>query len=1376
MEAPTGGSGTMEPMNTHPTLRLIACPSLISVHDRIDRFVLPGMTVAEHLREIGWKPNTLNARVTIDDRVIEYAEWEYAVPQAGQAFVTRVIPMNGGGKDLFRIVAMVGMLALAFAAPALIGAYGGLAGALLATTPGAAGIITAVTSIAGTLLLSALIPPSRPRLNDLTSNNLSPTLSLTGSANQFAPYAPIPRVYGKHRVYPPLASRTFTEISGPDQYLRLLFCFGYGPLDLEDFRIGKTALDQFEDVEMEVRYGYADDLPMKLFPKDVYEDSLSILLSSTFVTRNSQDDAKELSVDVTFPSGVGQFHAEQGFQPHRVDIWVEYRKVGDVTWTPIIDVAKAAAFTTNFPGANNDLVFTARQAGAVGNSIVVRLIPSINIHVPLSTHVQVFTTGIPPTIRSTPRIDIYFRPGIATAAQVKAVFEANALANSAVAVTFKLGNTGAGTIPQRVPVYPDRQTIWGSQLAGGANVVPTFTASGPTQKQLRLSRRFPVDVDNPAQYEVRVRTTHDPETDPIIQLYLSTVYWTVLRTFQATPPTTQAGLCKVAMRIKATGQLNGTVEEFNAIATSILPDWDPDLQQWTDQPTSNPASIYRDVLQGTANRRPKTDAQLDMAQIQAFHEKNTAEGFKFNAVIDFRTTVKQLRQDVLAAGRATFHLRDMLYSVLFETIQPVGVAGITPRNSSGFTWHKRFLEIPHALRIRYVDEDSDYKQNERIVYADGFDKTTASIFEDGEAGLGVTSSTQVFKLKKRELAEAVLRADDYSIKMDFEHLQFSRGDRVDLQHDTVLFALNSARILEGQVDGANLILELLLDEPVTMELGKDYGVRIWKGTGGSCVGKADTVEGIQTTLTFSTPIPDSVGVNVGDLISFGLFGQEAVPCIVKSIRPGQDYSATVSLIDYAPAIMTADVVPIPDYEGNVTNPQEDRRRVPIPIIDRVQSDEAVLVRGLDGSFQSRILVTVTLQSGYRIPPDRLEAQFRESTSEAPWTQLGVAVNSTAAEISLVPVTDRVLYDFRLRGVDSRTGSVSDWNWVQGYQVIGKATPPPDVELLVLEKDRMRWNYADPPRDLAGFRVRYRPGTDRRWDGAIPAHDGVLLTTDFTIFRNVGPTTFMVKAVDVADHESVNAAFLTATFGDLLIENIVLDTDHRALGWPGTKTNALIVASQLIADTSVPFWTDDDALFWSGFDASLFWTASFLEMTYEFQVTPPVEFLDATLKLALTATGDWMIQYRSDSSASMWSADDTIKMWGTGTDPMWSVRGPFTQWPGELAPLSRQRYDIRITTKGGLIEGILDQLRVIMDVPDLFEYLNNQVIVAGGTRLPLTKTFRAIKAVQVDLLDDGGDATRLKVMDKDLTLHPLVKAFNSADVTTGALIDAAVQGY
>jgi len=135
-------------------VRLIACPSLALEHGKIDRYVRPGETVAGHLRALGWQPDSLNARVCIDGVLIEQAQWEYAVPRAGQSFVTRVIPMGGGegGKSALRIVAMLAVVAAAIAT--------GQAEFITALGPLAGPLTTAGISIIGPLGINRLIEPA----------------------------------------------------------------------------------------------------------------------------------------------------------------------------------------------------------------------------------------------------------------------------------------------------------------------------------------------------------------------------------------------------------------------------------------------------------------------------------------------------------------------------------------------------------------------------------------------------------------------------------------------------------------------------------------------------------------------------------------------------------------------------------------------------------------------------------------------------------------------------------------------------------------------------------------------------------------------------------------------------------------------------------------------------------------------------------------------------------------------------------------------------------------------------------------------------------------------------------------------------------------
>jgi hypothetical protein len=208
------------------------------------------------------------------------------------------------------------------------------------------------------------------------------------------------------------------------------------------------------------------------------------------------------------------------------------------------------------------------------------------------------------------------------------------------------------------------------------------------------------------------------------------------------------GIAKIAFRIKASEQLNAAVDTLNCVVTSLLSEpsevrsdqgfqLDLDAFQadafqveggttWSVNPTSNPASIYLDVLRGPANARPIADTRIDWDAWLRWFDEAKRQAWSFNAVYDFRSTLWQVPKDVSAAGRATPHMRDGLFSVLQDLPQTTPVQHLTPRNSWGFSAAKAFVDLPHGLKVRFIDPSSDWQSNERLVFRDGFDESNAT--------------------------------------------------------------------------------------------------------------------------------------------------------------------------------------------------------------------------------------------------------------------------------------------------------------------------------------------------------------------------------------------------------------------------------------------------------------------------------------------------------------------------------------------------------------------------------------------------------------------------------------------------------------------------
>src|SRR3546814_16708620 len=88
----------------------------------------------------------------------------------------------------------------------------------------------------------------------------------------------------------------------------------------------------------------------------------------------------------------------------------------------------------------------------------------------------------------------------------------------------------------------------------------------------------------------------------------------------------------MALRIKATDQVNGTLDTLNVVATSILPVWNGTA--WANAATDNPAWIYADILPGNANRRPAATDRLIVEDLVDWAAWFGTNAWKLNAVFD----------------------------------------------------------------------------------------------------------------------------------------------------------------------------------------------------------------------------------------------------------------------------------------------------------------------------------------------------------------------------------------------------------------------------------------------------------------------------------------------------------------------------------------------------------------------------------------------------------------------------------------------------------------------------------------------------------------------------------------------------------------------
>lgn len=1341
--------GAPELLDGSTSIRVVTAPRPFST-DRYVTHLPEGLSLQEMVDRLGL-PRAATARVFIDDVLIPEKQWAWQRPKRGRVVSIRVIPRGGGG-DSNKLLRTVLQVVIIIAVAVVIWATGGL-GSAAAPWIMAAG---AALSIAVNLLL----PPQFPKMNRLaaiagTSNNPeSAALSIGGTQNRATPYDVIPRIIGRHRIFPPLGALPYTEIVGNDQFLRMLFCPGYGPLDLTDFKIGETALSAFQGVEIEVRQGYENDPPLTLFTQQIIEEPLSVALTGNGgrQVRTSQLDADELSVDVSFPNGLTVFHIDGEQTPASVTFAVEYRVAGtDDPWLSVpgspftADDTRASLVRTGWKWKPQQP--TTEQFGAAfwtasglaffdpakvndGNTAsrcfdADPAAPGSYLH---------FDAGVD-QVRGFLGIDIW-----SAGTGLNAIWDVQYSDDDAAWTAARVGiATGAAAQESYSWATVGAHRYW--------RLLKTNAAStGPDYFEVRWSEA------TRQQYEVGITRLTGDTTDPLLVHDASV--WSALRTIRNQDPITKRGVAKVALRIRATDQINGIVDQLNCIATAIMPDWDSGTNTWITRATRNPASSYRAILQGPGNARPVPNSRLDLTALQEWHEDNTAASRNCDLVFDFRTTVFEALRDVAAVGRAAFSMRDGLFTVVRDITQSVPIQHFSPRNSKNFKGRKAFPDVVHAFKVRFVNPDANWQLDERIVYDDGFDETNASKFEVLEA-LGCTDASQAWKMGRYQLAAIRLRPEIYELTTDVEYLVCRVGDLVKVAHDVPQFGLKWGRVKALSLSGGNVV-GVLLDEEVEMVGGTSYSIRFRLSDGTSLLSSVVTVPGITSSVTLASPIT-SPRPAVGDLALFGVMGSESVDCIVKSILPGPDLSATLQLVDYAPGIQQAETGTIPTFNSQITQQAELHRTPPVPIIDSVKSDETVLVRNIDGTLVSRILINLHYSAVSDIKTDFVEVRFRRSDSTSPFLSLP-RLAPDITEITIMPVEEGVAYNVMIRSVNLG-GPTSAWITIANHTVVGKSSPPPDPTNLTFVEDRLLWEYTTPPPDLLGFKLRRSPGAVGTWASGIPMHIGTWSASPFILPTLFDQWAFMVKAVDTSGNESTSAAELTVDFGQPLIHNAVATKDFRALGFPGTITNGTVNGGtgNLEAD-QVPtgFWSSDTARFWSTTPAlTLFWGGTYKQLTYDFTWTTPATATGTALIFNITVIASgWNLYYRVGGS------------------------GDYLLWPGSLPGIiALQQYDFRLVTEASATQGVVSQLLATLDAEDIVEEFSNVAIAAGGTRLPITETYRALKTVQATVVASGVEtAIAAKVEDMDATLGPLIKTYDAGGSAVAGHVNARVTGY
>lgn len=662
---------------------------------------------------------------------------------------------SGGIKGILRLVALV---ALAAVAPYAAGVIGGLVGVTGAV---GLGLIQAGIMVAGAFLINALLSPSVPGAAGRQDSSTSPTYSLTAQGNSARLLQPIPRLYGRHVIFPDFASTPFADYANNEQYLYQLFCLGVGEYDVEAIRIEETEVwtsaggytNNFDDVQIEV---VQPGQTVTLIPLDI-ETSSEV----------SGQELKNISKSGTY-----------GFSGNTISR-VDGENFGNIAPGDVIVISGA--------GANNGTRTVVSVSGSLASCTV---------------NGAAFTAFTGPKTIS---LDNWIGPYVAVSA--------NKIADR-LAVDFVFpqglgyandeGGISSSTIAVEVQARPI--DVLGNPT-GDFVTLGSHTYTRATSTPQRITQRYDV---SPGRYEVRIRRTTERSYS---NRYLHLAQWGGLRAY-VPDDATYPDVTLLAVRMRATDQLTQqSSRKFNAILTARVSAWDG--SSWGEpQPSRSIAWALADAMRNQVYGGKVPDSRIDLQKLLALHETWEARGDHFDGVFDTKRSLWETMSTILRAGRAQPVMVAGVVTFVRDEPRSAARAVFTPHNTVKNSFESTHIlyddDSPDDVIVEFMDQRT-WKQNEvQCTLPGSLSEAPARI-----QLFGVTDRAHAWREGMYQAAANAYRRTVAKVTSELDGRVLIKGDPVIVSHDVPGWG-QSGEVLERTG------LELTLSEPPRFKDGENH--------------------------------------------------------------------------------------------------------------------------------------------------------------------------------------------------------------------------------------------------------------------------------------------------------------------------------------------------------------------------------------------------------------------------------------------------------------------------------------------------------------------------------------------------------------------------
>lgn len=873
------------------------------------RTYAPGATISDLYTELGISEHVA-VTCQVDGEYILRSEWDKPLPTNGAAVFT-IHPMGGdnSGKAMLRTVAMIAVVA---AAPTIAGGLlaEGVKGAALSLTTG-------LVAGAGSFLVNALIPfqAEDPSTDEKKSRAKSSTYSVSARGNRARLLEPIPKMYGRHRIYPDYVSQPFTEYENNSQVLYQHFALGLGQYDLEKIIVADTPLwedgaltGNFEDVEIEI-----------LEPGEVSSLYPGSVASSELVT----------GLDVQFKKAQNSYDVSGG---NRFTINDAYGGKEDFEETLGVFVVGDIVRIINTDSGSN--------GGTVADDITFEV---VNIAED-GSWIELDTTGLVSEtaqkyILDTSRADRYVGPYPAnpsgtTTEQIK-------IDIAVPGGLFSVKTNGSLDTEDVVfSIYAREIDDEGTAIGSYFLLEDSVTINKATATPIYQTLSYAVDE---GRYEVRM-VREDREEGLVNGGRISdALSWIGLKAL-IKETVGYEGVSTLAVKIRATNQLSASAsEKLSVVQTAKIPTYDDGDALWVTQPTQNPVWALVDMLRNTDYGAGLADTRLDLDTLTYYAELAESRGDKFNAIFDTKRSLWQCAQDTLRVMRAQPVVLGDTYSMIRDETQTLAKAVLSPR-----TILKNSLSIDHLLRgdnspdhviIEYIDEDY-WEQREVVCAVDDSLERPARI-----SLFGCTNREQAYREGMYAARSDRYRRTFATVTTEMDGRVLLRGDKVLLSHDMPQWGQSSEAVSYDEGTRTLTVTDELL-----FETGQDH-VIVLRAKNGSQFGPITVTQNDATSVILDATSLAAAGDITEQLtlddyaqernrVLFGTTANYAKEFVVLGVQPRGLDKVQITLANYDTRILLDEGEAPPDTNGS--GPGTDPDRPIIEFFDVVQNPGATI--------------------------------------------------------------------------------------------------------------------------------------------------------------------------------------------------------------------------------------------------------------------------------------------------------------------------------------------------------------------------------------------------------------------------------------------------